>query len=137
MARRVRDNRPFFRQGVDLRAKYPGTHLRWKCGQLTWIGELQPNPLCDTYTVQIVWDGVRRPTVHVLQPQLRAPEGKRLPHVFPGDELCLHLREEWTPDMSIADTIIPWASEWLYFYELWLVTEEWHGGGHEGAPKVA
>jgi hypothetical protein len=32
--------------------------------------------------------------------------------------------------MSIAETIIPWTSEWLYFYELWVFTGEWHGGGH-------
>lgn len=29
----------------------------------------------------------------------------------------------------LADTIIPWTVEWLYFYELWLATGEWLGGG--------
>jgi hypothetical protein len=33
--------------------------------------------------------------------------------------------------MPIADTIIPWTSEWLFFYELWLASGEWHGGGHD------
>jgi hypothetical protein len=31
--------------------------------------------------------------------------------------------------MPLAMTVIPWISEWLYFYELWLVTGEWLGGG--------
>lgn len=31
--------------------------------------------------------------------------------------------------MLIADTYIPWAIEWLYYYEIWLVTGEWCGGG--------
>ena len=31
--------------------------------------------------------------------------------------------------MLLADTIVPWAAEWLMHYELWLVTGEWTGGG--------
>jgi hypothetical protein len=31
----------------------------------------------------------------------------------------------------IADTLVPWASEWLFDYELWLATGEWYGGGIE------
>ena len=32
-------------------------------------------------------------------------------------------------DMTIAKTILPWTSEWLVHYQLWLATGEWHGGG--------
>ena len=31
--------------------------------------------------------------------------------------------------MSIADTIVPWTAEWLVYYEIWLMTGEWYGGG--------
>jgi hypothetical protein len=31
--------------------------------------------------------------------------------------------------MSIADTIVPWTSEWLMYYEIWLATSDWYGGG--------
>jgi hypothetical protein len=31
--------------------------------------------------------------------------------------------------MPIALTIIPWLLEWLVYYEAWLVTGEWLGGG--------
>ena len=34
------------------------------------------------------------------------------------------------PRMLIANTTLPWTAEWLFFYELWLVTGEWDGGGH-------
>ena len=35
--------------------------------------------------------------------------------------------------MWIADTILPWTSLWLYFYELWHATGQWLGGGeHPG-----
>jgi hypothetical protein len=36
---------------------------------------------------------------------------------------------EWTSKKCIAQTIIPWAIEWLFHYELWHLTGEWSGGG--------
>jgi hypothetical protein len=36
---------------------------------------------------------------------------------------------EWTVGMSIANTIVPWTSEWLAHYEIWLATGDWQGGG--------
>lgn len=131
------ENGRCYRQIVDLKAKYPGSKSKWKSSRVTWIGKLQPNPLCDTYTIQISWDGrSRRPVVRILHPRLTPPEGKHLPHVFADDQPCLHFPDEWDPEMLIADTIIPWTSEWLYFYELWLVTGDWQGGGHEPLRKV-
>ena len=39
--------------------------------------------------------------------------------------------------MPIADTIIPWTSEWLFFYELWLATGgEWLGEGEHPPPRT-
>ena len=46
-------------------------------------------------------------------------------------ELCLHFFVEFKFLQPITDTIIPWIQEWLYFYEIWLLTNEWYGGGHE------
>jgi hypothetical protein len=42
--------------------------------------------------------------------------------------------------MVLADTIIPLASLWLFYYEVWFATGEWLGGGehpgeHESDPK--
>lgn len=132
MAPRLHENRRLYQEVANLRAKYPDARAQWKRGVLTWTGNIQPGPLCDTYTVRISWDGHRRrPVVRVLQPRLSAPEGRKLPHIFPGEELCLHYPEDWSPELAIADTIIPWTSEWLYFYELWTATGEWQGGGHD------
>jgi hypothetical protein len=35
----------------------------------------------------------------------------------------------WTPEMSIATTIIPWTSEWLLFFEYWQISGEFLGPG--------
>jgi hypothetical protein len=46
-------------------------------------------------------------------------------------------KREWRSDMTLATSIIPCVSLWLYYYEVWLVTGEWEGGGgisHE--PKL-
>ena len=31
--------------------------------------------------------------------------------------------------MPLANTIVPWVADWLYYYEVWLFTGEWEGGG--------
>jgi hypothetical protein len=94
-----------------------------------WIVALQPTPLSVTYRVRIEYVLGDRPHVTVIDPQLERPRGEPLPHVFPHDELCLYFREFDGRTDLIAKTIVPWASEWLYFYEVWLTTGEWHGGG--------
>ena len=43
--------------------------------------------------------------------------------------ICLYRYSEFNVYKLLADTIIPWTVEWLYFYELWLATGEWLGGG--------
>ena len=58
-------------------------------------------------------------------------DGKPPPHLYLGGDLCLYLpgSGEWYPDKPVAATILPWASLWLYYYEIWLATGEWLGGG--------
>jgi hypothetical protein len=138
MASPAEDNKYCLQQVSDLRRKYPGSKSSWKRGTITWTGEIKPGPICDSYTVRISWRGrSARPVVQVIRPTLQLAEGRlSLPHIFPGDGLCLHYPGEWTRDMSIARTIIPWTSEWLFFYELWLLTGEWQGGGHEPGSDV-
>ena len=123
-------------QAFKLRKRYPESHCRTRYGNaLVWKGKLRPTPLSQEYTVRLRYRLNKRPEIHVSEPKLVVPEGKSLPHVFPGDELCLCLYGDWQPDMNIAETIIPWASEWLLHYEIWLATGEWQGGGIH--PKIS
>lgn len=100
-------------------------------GRLIWVGEVTPSTISSTYTLRIDFVVGKRPDVTVLSPELERPPGGALTHVFPGDRLCLHFPGEWDSSKSIATTIIPWASEWLVQYEIWAVTGNWNGGGHE------
>lgn len=80
-------------------------------------------------------DGVQ-PDVIVLAPDLLTlAGGQKIPHTYmhegKGTRLCLWWPKgrEWIPQMKLADTFIPWTAEWLHFFELWLKTGEWLGGG--------
>ena len=105
-------------------------------GVLRWRGKLCPSPISETYELSLTYEGgYRVPTIHVLSPDLHAEGVDDLPHVYGDDELCLCYPHEFKPQILIAKTMIPWASEWLLHFEFFQVTGEWSGGGHD--PAVA
>lgn len=107
------------------------TNVAIKTGRLRWEGKLQPTARSETYTVRIEYASQSHPEVTIIAPRLEVPNGVFLPHTFTGNRLCLYWRRQWDASMSIAKTIVPWTSEWLLYYELWQVTGNWLGGGHE------
>lgn len=101
------------------------------------VGSVRPDGLSCEYRVQVSYAG-KEPKVRVLDPPLRdRGDGQVIPHTYEGDLLCLYRPkyEEWNPSLLIAETIIPWISEWLYFYEVWLVAGIWLGGGEHPNAK--
>ncbi|AIQ89412.1 protein of unassigned function [Methylobacterium oryzae CBMB20] len=38
--------------------------------------------------------------------------------------------------MLLGRTIVPWAILWLWFFEDWLATGEWRGGGVHVSPDI-
>jgi hypothetical protein len=119
-------------QGYFLTQLYPGFRARTRGSTLHCVGVLQPSPTNDKYTIRLFYDVPVRPQVRVLRPELKLAPGKtKLPHVFAGNDLCLHVLGDWRPDLRIAEFVVPWISLWLSFYEVWLATGEWFGGGHE------
>ena len=98
---------------------------------MSWQGQLTPTPLSDSYTIRVSYTPPSRPKIEVVAPHLRTLPGKKIPHTFSGQDLCLHLPGQWTAEMPIARTIIQWTSLWLFFYETWLFTGMWRGEGHE------
>lgn len=119
-----------------LRSYFPGCQItRQATFELTWIHTLQPTPLSDRYQIKL-HDSKGKIKVYVLAPKLKLAEGKTgLPHVYSTErqQLCLFYPDqlEWHPGMLYVHTIIPWISEWLYFYEIWRCCGQWLGGGVE------
>jgi hypothetical protein len=107
-------------------------------GRLTWEYEAQPTLLSRTYTIRIAYQLGERPQIVVRHPDLVELAGpRRLPHVYQQDPplLCLYrtVKGEWTQRMRLDETIVPWTALWLFYFEEWLVSNEWKGGGeHPG-----
>lgn len=115
-----------------MKAQHPFFDLRLKYGAAVWQGGLTPTALSDTYRVRIGYRSGTSPEVSVIEPRLRRrDETEPIPHTYIGDYLCLYRPKyrEWLPTLFIADTIVPWTSLWLYYYEVWHATGEWLGGG--------
>lgn len=116
-------------QAFALRGCFPDVTADLTPARLIWRGQLRPTPLSRSYTVEITYRLRRVPQVRVLHPPLESRPGEPLPHVYGDGTLCLHQPDEWTPDMFIVDSTLPWTGEWLINYEIWKATGEWHGGG--------
>jgi len=95
------------------------------------LGALTPAEYTATYELLIDHQIGKPPLVYVARPRLQLVEGQALPHVYSLNTLCLFLgNHEWHESLPIADTLVPWASEWLLFYELWLASGgKWFGEG--------
>ena len=122
-------------QRADMRNNCPQFVPRRSDEGLVWTGLLKPTPLSETYTIEIIYRRRHYPQVWVRQPTLRVKvEDYKVVHIFREGCLCLHAEEEWKPWMTISSTLVPWAAEWLLYYELWLATGQWHGGGEYRIP---
>lgn len=76
----------------------------------------------------------------MLDPDLHTLAGDRdLPHVYDQwpTRLCLYMpgTGEWTPHKLLVATIVPWSALWCLYFEDWLLTEEWNGGGEHPKPR--
>ncbi len=102
-----------------------------KCGELKVIGQISPTTISSTYTFTLNYRLQSRPRVRIIEPKLEKPGGRNPPHLFSDGSLCLYYPKhyEWKPTMLIGETIIPWTSLWLFYYEVWLATGTWFGKG--------
>jgi hypothetical protein len=120
-------------QMLAIRAAMPAATGTVRRGVLDCVVPIQPSPASQVYTVRVRQRHGQHPQVNVVEPRLELhPGATSLPHVYPGDELCLFYPGQWRPDTLLSTTILPWTAEWLMHYELWLVTGHWTGGGHCG-----
>ena len=115
-------------QSAVLKNRYDFNNSRWTIRPhgFTWFFDVTPTALSDTYTLKIVYNEPFFPNIYIVSPKpLMLAEGaKRLPHTYDTKKqrLCLFRPHfgEWNSIMLIADTIVHWAIEWLYYYENWV-----------------
>jgi hypothetical protein len=111
---------------------------RLRATGLIWDYRDRPTPLSREYSVRITFQRSETPDVFIMDPDLSELAGGRaVPHVYHDPlRLCLILpgAHEWTGTMRIDQTFVPWATTWLYYFEEWLLSDEWKGGGKHPDP---
>lgn len=128
-------------QLMNLKYKYQSTNYYLKKGNLYWEQQVKPSEISREYTITVKYNGIN-PEVYLYNQGIMKSKEDNIPHCykqFYKDEnneyvkICLFYPKyrEWSSDMFISDTIIPWTIDWLYYYELWLITGKWLGGGKE------
>lgn len=124
----------------DLKRMYTEMEIRMKRNSLVCSFKVKPSPLSKLYQVKLFYSLHKRPKVILYGQNVKGLEKTDFPHIHSKDlkkgcaELCLfRWSDEWNNHMYISRTIIPWIVEWLFHYEIWLVTGQWNGGGiHNG-----
>lgn len=94
--------------------------------KLRCYGAIRPNEGSPLYKVQIDYIPGYTPTVKVLSPDVKMTSKT---HVYRGGDLCLFYPKDdpWKEAYLISEKIIPWTSEWLLYYELFLISGKWEG----------
>jgi len=114
-------------------------------GMLRWRYRTRPSPIGRDYDILITYSLGRQPATFVVSPLLTGLTDNEIPHSYPNERdpeypdatsLCLFRQTygDWNAQKSIAETIVPWTDLWLYFFEYWLATGEWLGGGEHPNP---
>ncbi len=120
-------------QLLQLRTMFPNSTGSVYKGTLRWKCEIQPTVICHSYIIELTYKFSSFPVVNVIGAPWRVLGAKHPPHIYADGSLCLFYPKarEFNGTMILARTIVPWASEWLMFYELWLASDggEWLGGG--------
>lgn len=129
---------------MELRAlNFPGAQLRFFKGRrLHFDFSISPTIFSRLYRCKLCFTPNRAPEMFVMRPNLISlAEGRSLPHVYqhdgPGTKLCLWLPRkcEWVPQMRLIETYVSWTGEWLNYFEEWLISDAWAGGGTNGRSK--
>jgi hypothetical protein len=119
-------------QLAHIKNLWPYFKCTVKGGQLICRGIVQPLSITESYRIRIEYRARFNPKVIIEEPPLRQRQkNESIPHTYEENRPCIfhpHYNE-WRSDKTIATTIIPWLLEWLVYYEAWLATGEWQGGG--------
>jgi len=114
-------------ESVRLREKYPSFSVRVNGDRMATTGKLQPTDVSRVYRVKLTYRYGYHPKVWVVDPAI--PYESAIHMYMSDNSLCLYdWREQpWEKSCRLYDTIIPWTSEWLLYYEIYKLTGKWIG----------
>lgn len=117
----------------EVKHSFPTAQTKFASGKVELFLKLKPTPVSIDYEVKLVArKGQRAVDIFVVNPKVELyKNNRRVPHMYSNGSLCLYYPKlrEWNYTDSWAETLIPWTSLWLFYYEIWIETGEWLGGG--------
>ncbi len=124
-------------QIAQIKVNYSNFSTTIHRNKLIVSGELRPTARSSNYKFMLEYTIHKVPKVRIVTPKLVINElSEPIPHMYGQKHLCLFQPKysEFKASDFLANTVIPWISLWLYFYEQWHITGKWLGGGEH--PKV-
>lgn len=100
-----------------------------------WEFDIKPSTFSRVYRVLLIWDFQHvAPKIYILNEEVhKIATEKTIPHLYSQTQiqLCLYYPsyKEFSSSIPLCTTIIPWTYLWLSYYEEWLYSGEWKGGG--------
>lgn len=128
-------------QRISITKKFPETKCNVQVDRIIFELKFQPSPVSPFYKILINYPLYETIEVWACISNYDEIKDKNIPHIYSKNpikkrlRLCLYYGDEFKRGMSIVETLIPWTVEWLYYYELWLATGKWLGGGHSSNKK--
>lgn len=118
----------------DLKKHFPDYYLNRKPSSLEIIYKVRPTDFSLEYKIKILFNGKNSPKTYVIEPDLKKiVKSPNKVHMYSDYSLCLFYNVKWKEfdvDKDVfSNTIIPWISLWLYYFELWQIDGIWRGGG--------
>lgn len=98
-----------------------------KTNVLICTGWLQPEGCKVKYKIKIEYVSGHEPKTTILFPKI---DPNKEIHMYNDHSLCLHYPPDmyWNAQIPIHNFTVPWVSEWIVFYELYLVNGNiWEG----------
>lgn len=89
-------------------------------------GVIKPTSSSINYAFLIDYNYLGSPKTYITDPNIKYDSKI---HLYKDKSLCLYdCREDpWNHTKHISDTIIPWISEWIVYYEIYKLTGIWIG----------
>ncbi len=116
----------------NMKAKYKYFKSVIKRNSIIINGKLRPTARSEEYSFVLQYTINKKPRIKIISPKLvKNSKGDDIPHMYNQKHLCLYQPKynEFKNSDFLSETIIPWISLWLYYYEQWHITGDWLGGG--------
>jgi len=101
---------------------------------LVCAGNLQPKYCTNIYNIKIEYVAGYEPKTTILSPEI---EPCKEIHMYDDHSICLHYSPDmwWNEKTKVYQYTIPWVSEWIIYYELYLINGNiWEG--HESPVHI-